>query len=240
MRSSTLGPAAVLSAYERGQALSPAARAVRLFKLASAQAAVDNVLDASIGARDTALFALRSALFGPAFESIAECSACGSTIELEFSSESIRASAAPSGTLVRIREGTREYSARLPTSRDLIAIEGMSSVEEAAELLFERCLVDPSGASPSPEIRTRLAQAMTEADSAADISLQVTCPECGAETILDLDIARHLWTEIERWAEETFDDVDSLASAYGWSEEEILALGPVRRRAYLERASGRA
>ena len=44
------------------------------------------------------------------------------------------------------------------------------------------------------------------------------------------DLSEHLSTLI--------DDVHRLAAAYGWSERDILALGPQRRAAYLELCAG--
>ncbi len=46
-----------------------------------------------------------------------------------------------------------------------------------------------------------------------------------------------LWSEVESWAWRTLFDVHVLASAYGWSEAAVLALGP-RRDLYLELVKG--
>ena len=52
----------------------------------------------------------------------------------------------------------------------------------------------------------------------------------------NFDIATVLWTELAGLARSLIEEVDALASAYGWSEREILALSGRRRRAYLELA----
>jgi hypothetical protein len=46
-------------------------------------------------------------------------------------------------------------------------------------------------------------------------------------------VVAFFWEEIDVWAERTLSDVHRLASAYGWSESDILALGPRRRQRYL-------
>ncbi|MGH8445497.1 MAG: hypothetical protein ACREVL_09520, partial [Solimonas sp.] len=51
-----------------------------------------------------------------------------------------------------------------------------------------------------------------------------------------IDIAEALWQELRSRAEKILLEVDALASAYGWSEEQVLALSPVRRAAYLQLA----
>jgi hypothetical protein len=48
------------------------------------------------------------------------------------------------------------------------------------------------------------------------------------------DIATYLATEVHTWASRQLREVHDLARAYGWSEAEILAMSPTRRRAYLE------
>ncbi|MGW0209347.1 hypothetical protein ACWDZ8_27315, partial [Streptomyces sp. NPDC003233] len=83
-------------------------------------------------------------------------------------------------------------------------------------------------------VRRRVAQAAAAADPAADIRLNLACPACGHAASAELDIASYLWAELDAWARGTLQDVHLLAGHYGWSESEILALSPLRRRYYLE------
>ena len=83
-------------------------------------------------------------------------------------------------------------------------------------------------------VQRRIAEAVEAADPGADLTLDVACPECGGATRAELDIASYLWTELDAWARDVLLDVHLLATAYGWSEPEILALSPTRRRYYLE------
>jgi hypothetical protein len=48
------------------------------------------------------------------------------------------------------------------------------------------------------------------------------------------DVGSFVWTEFSVWAQKRLEEVHLLASAYGWSEAEILELSPVRRRYYVE------
>ncbi|PQM19966.1 hypothetical protein Sfr7A_29515 [Streptomyces xinghaiensis] len=115
----------------------------------------------------------------------------------------------------------------------------------ARRMLLARCIVSavrngepvPGDRLPDalPErVRRRIAEAAERADPAAEVTLHVTCPECGEATTAELDIASYLWTELDSWARDLLLDVHLLATAYGWSEPEILALSPLRRRYYLE------
>ena len=76
--------------------------------------------------------------------------------------------------------------------------------------------------------------ALSAADPLADVQLAVTCGECGRHWDTTFDIASFLWTEICAAVERLLGDVHVLARAYGWSEAEVLAVGPRRRQYYLQ------
>jgi hypothetical protein len=46
------------------------------------------------------------------------------------------------------------------------------------------------------------------------------------------------WKEINHWANRILREVHLLASTYGWSEADILALTPTRRQWYLALVDG--
>jgi hypothetical protein len=75
---------------------------------------------------------------------------------------------------------------------------------------------------------------LSAADPLADVRLAVTCGECGHQWDTTFDIASLLWTEICAAVERLLSDVHMLARAYGWSEAEVLAVGPRRRQYYLQ------
>ncbi|MBP8536574.1 hypothetical protein [Streptomyces sp. MK37H] len=121
-----------------------------------------------------------------------------------------------------------------------------TTAARARRALLARCIVSvhrsgrpvpadrlPAAELPEP-VQRRLAEAAERADPAADVTLNVACPECGEATRAELDIASYLWAELDHWARDLLLDVHLLATAYGWSEPQILALSPLRRRYYLE------
>ncbi|MGW7756641.1 T4 family baseplate hub assembly chaperone [Streptomyces violaceusniger] len=126
------------------------------------------------------------------------------------------------------------------------AAEASTAAARARRALLARCLVSahragqplpadnlPVAELPEP-VQRKLAEAAERADPAADVTLNVACPECGEATRAELDIASYLWAELDHWARDLLLDVHLLATAYGWSEPQILALSPLRRRYYLE------
>ena len=63
--------------------------------------------------------------------------------------------------------------------------------------------------------------------------LALQCVACGHAGEAQLDPGALLWDEIDARARVLLGEVHRLASAYGWSEAEILALGPARRASYI-------
>lgn len=88
------------------------------------------------------------------------------------------------------------------------------------------------------EVLADCAQVLAESDPQADIQLALRCPDCSHTWEAPFDIVSYLWNEIETWAGRLLREVHLLASAYGWSEGDILRLSPMRRRRYLEMVVG--
>ena len=86
---------------------------------------------------------------------------------------------------------------------------------------------------PAP-VRAEVARRMSELDPQAEIALRLGCPCCAQDWTILFDVAEHLWQEVDAWARRLLSEVHVLASFYGWSEAEVLALPPRRRRFYLE------
>lgn len=160
------------------------------------------------------------------------------------------------GAPLRVAEDGWVIDFRPPTVADLTAVAraaartardsaAASAAPDPQHLLLARCTLSalrdgrpvPVERLPAllPEkVRRRLAEEAERADPDAEITLTIACPECGEATPAELDIADYLWTELDAWARYVLLDVHLLATAYGWSEPEILALSPQRRRYYLE------
>ncbi len=215
-------------------------RAVALLRLARPDLSPDGLVDLPIGARDAALFAFRERLFGPRVEGVATCAACGELLEVTLHA------AAPSDLLgPAATAGANEVCSllfRAPTTRDLIAVLGEVDPETARRRLVTRCVVRTSQtelpgpeADLTPELIDEGARAMALADPAADVVLGVTCPTCSRFSQTPFDVVSFLWQELDAWAARLFEDVHTLASAFGWSEADILALSPSRREVYLKR-----
>ncbi|MEV3988552.1 hypothetical protein AB0J57_06555 [Streptomyces sp. NPDC049837] len=241
------GPAELLATWEAGLAQPAWGRSLLLHRAARPGAGTDELLSMPVGEREADLYALRRALFGERMQVRVECASCGEAMEFELDATALgaRASRSAAGGPLRVEEGEWVVEFRLPTVADLAAAGGAPDPAHARRALLARCTVsaERGGRAVAPErlgellpphVERRLAEAAGEADPVADVTLDVACPECGEATPAELDITSYLWAELDNWARDLLLDVHLLATAYGWSEPEILALSPLRRRYYLE------
>jgi hypothetical protein len=148
---------------------------------------------------------------------------------------------APENTApIQVTDGRWTVKMRPPTPADLLAAAEVPP-GQARAVMLARCVLDARrggrrvrAADLPAHVQERVAQAAAAHDPRADITFDVSCPECGHRTKALLDPGAFLWAELDAWARGTILDVSLLAAAYGWSEPEVLALSPFRRRHYLE------
>ena len=232
-----LSPSALLLVWEEGLQSPPAARPLALLRGLAPERDADELALLSVGRRDAELLALRARAFGGLVDAVADCPACGELLELSFDASEVEPGAEP-----RL-EDTHELAAlgfdvrfRLPTTDDLGAAGREPDVASARDALLARCILEPPPATIPEPVRDAVARAMAELDPFANVELELACPACGEAGTVTFDIASFLWAELDAGARRTLEEVHVLASAYGWNEEDVLALGPERRRVYLELA----
>lgn len=241
---STFPVADLLDAWERGRHLSPGERGLLLLAVAKPDTPAQELAACSVGRRDAALLALRERTFGPRLTGLAACPGCSEPLELELAVADIMVPARPAtpAPLALAMDGYR-VAFRLPNAGDMAALAQGGPRPE--QWLLERCIVEaqaadaPCAVADLPDgVLKAVTGAMVEADPQAEVELVLTCPACGNRWQALFDIVGFLWREIEAWAVRLLREVHALASAYGWSERDILALSPWRRRYYLELTGG--
>jgi hypothetical protein len=199
-----------------------------------------------IGERDARLLTLRERTFGPELTCVATCPGCAERLELKFAAADIRVSTPPMPAEgFALSHAGYDVRFRVPNSLDLNTLDGTEDVDRACQRLLERCLlgVHYNGEERSVQqlpasVREAVARRLAVADPQADVQLDLCCPDCRHRWRAAFDVVAFFWTEIDSWAQRTLDEVHVLASAYGWREADILALGPCRKQWYLERVSG--
>ena len=231
--------ALLLSVWENAAGQSPIRRALALLAAAWPERTAEEWARVPVGERDGRLLSLREALFGTSLEGIARCPECGEVLELAFSTRDIRVPAAAPAAAVSIESHAFRLQCRVPNSLDVLAAAELAPAEQRAALIG-RCLVAadregeavPVAELPEPVVEA-MAQQLQEADPQAAVELALSCPSCGHRWLTAFDIVSYLWSEIDDWARRLLWDIHALASAYGWSERDILAMTARRRQWYL-------
>ncbi len=239
----SLSASELLRLWERGLAKQPAERALALLSATSPETAPEALARMSIGRRDALLLRLRERTFGPQLASTASCPHCAERLELNFTTHEIAVDAE------RQDEEEKQFSLsvqgyevefRLPSSLDLVAISSSADLHDAQRSLLARCLLyarregqEAAFDDLPAEVIEAVASEMARRDPQADVQLALNCPQCGHAWRLAFDIVSFFWSEIDAWAQRVLREVHALALAYGWREEEILALSAWRRQVYL-------
>jgi len=238
-----LNAATLLAAWERALSQNPVQRALTLLAAAWPDKSVDQWANVSIGERDGYLLRLRDEVFGSELEATTVCPVCGERLQLAFSTQAIRVEAQQPSSgdgRFRVEASGYEVSGRLPTSADLMEIANRPD-SAGREVLLRRCLtalrsdgevVDPA-ALPDEIVKTVI-ERMAQADPQAEVQIALACPACSHRWSMVFDILSYIWSEIDDWAQRLLMEVHALASAYGWSERDIVAMSARRRRLYLE------
>ena len=241
----SLSASDLLRIWELGQNKTAAEKGLLFLSIFCQEKTEAELAELSIGRRDALLLSMQERVFGRRMEGLATCPSCGQRLEMSFSASEIRTT--PEETPEReLSVGVDEYevSLRLPNSLDLMAISDLNDLDAATQALTRRCLLRAShqGIETSfdllPEAVLDAAQErMIQTDPQADVRLALSCPECGHRWQEAFDILSFLWQEIDAWSCRILNDVHTLASAYGWSESEILAMSAWKRQAYLNLVS---
>ena len=238
-------PSDLLAAWERGQSLPRAERCLPLLEASGAVASGEDAAALPVGERDARLLELREWAFGSSMSGTARCPECGADLELPVDVAQVRIAAGGVRPEGNVTVGGHEVSFRLPDTRDLEEAALAGTVAGAREVLVRRCVLSArrAGAAVDPvalpaDVLDRVESAMAERDAQADVRLALSCPDCRHEWEAAFDVGVFLWGEVDQWARRLMLDVATLASAFGWTEREVLELGPARRAAYLELAEG--
>jgi hypothetical protein len=221
--------------WESGHRLHPLDRALVTLGAAFPETPYERLADWPLGRRNKALLELRCACFGSRIRALATCSGCGEQLEFDIDSRVIAGPDIRHGDEAQESIVVNGRTFRLPTSRDIAhAVKAIGGHGAAADILDScRMTADEDAAWSDDEIE-EIGERMALADPLAEISLKLDCPSCGRQWQESLDIVSFIWEEIEARVRRLILAVHALASAYGWTEAEILSLSEQRRALYLD------
>jgi hypothetical protein len=236
----------LIGVWEQGLLRHPVHRALILLAAACPELPLQELAELSLGQRDARLLTLREWAFGSQLVCLAPCPVCGERLELVLEVADVRVPAeTEQADPLSLVIADYELQFRLPNSLDLLAVTDDNGAAPVQRQLLERCLlaVKHQGAAGSGDslptaVVEAIAAKMGQAGPQADVGLALTCPACRHAWTATFDIGSFFWEEINAWAYRTLHQVHLLASAYGWSEADILSMSPWKRQFYLSLISG--
>lgn len=231
----------ILDLWERGIRMRPLDRAVEIAAALHAPWDSAACAQAPVGERDRVLLRAWGEEAGGTIHGAADCPQCSAPLVFDLAVHTVLQRESPGPAEAPIELDGRRVRVRAPSSADLMAALEAGSGEAARERLIERCvrpedptLPDMSGQTWSADARRLLAEAIADRDPLADLEIQLTCSECGADWTAPLDIAEFWWLHISTLATRLIAEVALLAARFGWSEADILDMSAWRRAQYLQ------
>jgi len=225
----------ILRIWEYGADHAPADRTRLALKLLMS---ADNRACA-LYAEDAAAMKLLISLFGSNLDVMVHCPQCEADFDLSLNLADFLV---PVSEPVPVSVEWNDYAAvvRPPCRQDLVDIGAGLTPAEFASALFLRCVEKATHLGQAIEpytLPTGVRAAAATALSARGMegpAADLQCGACRNQWRAPLDAAGALLRRIDDRALRLLDDVHRIASAYHWSERDILGLSPARRRFYLE------
>ena len=231
----------MLTVWEQGLNQTRLYRALLFLMATHPELDPNAIAEWSIGQRDRRLLQLRKQLFGSTLVSTCVCPECSERIEWQNNVNDILIDEEElNDSDFDLEVDTYKVRFRLPNSLDIAAVINTDDIDKAQTDLLKRCVLKFSNKGkerPNAKLPKKVVAALSKRveflDPHAEIAIDLACPACTHRWDVLFDISSFLWTELNDWAERTLQMIHVLASAYGWTEQEILMLSPVRRQLYL-------
>jgi hypothetical protein len=177
---------------------------------------------------------------------------CGREMELELSVGQLLSTPEPAERFCWCASPDFNLELRLPTGCDQTlwreaAATGAEAGDEGVALRLATSLVSSvngqtpaSGWSLPDEWLPALDAAFGERDALASLQLQAACPWCGIVHAIEPDLEALALSCLAAEQKRVIEEIHQLASAYHWTEDEVLAVPRGRRSYYLARTGGEA
>lgn len=236
IRSASLGDAALLAAWEAAGAVPSSAVGAVLLHHAGMVDEFDTCLDLPLATTSALVARVYSESFGDTVEGVLTCGSCAESLEVTLPLGAFSDMPGGPGTAtVTLPQDGQALVVRCPTTRDLLAV---AAVSDPAAALLARCVTGADGTtiepgSLDPDTLEAVDAAAEELAGAAAVLVRSRCPKCGFEVSADVDVPGLLWQRVSDEVPAVLAEVAELASAFGWSETDILAMSAPRRGAYL-------
>jgi hypothetical protein len=195
----------------------------------------DELMAWPVSRRLQGLLAVTIATRGEHWVLTAQCSRpdCGAPMDLPLSLDDFRREVDPTEITCTLPGGC-SVDVAVPTGKDQLA--WLAAGDAGAGALVDRLVtLPPDVADIAPDWLESIEAVLEQADPLTTLEIETACPECGAETSVPLDLEARCLALLAAQHPRLLDDIHALATAYHWSEREIMAIPPDRRRQYLAR-----
>jgi hypothetical protein len=246
----SLSASDLLNVWEQGTGRTPVEQALMLLNMVFPQLAEGILARLDIVQRDRCLLYLHELTFGSRLKGQADCPACPERLELEFDMKDLHKSILPlpdPEIMASLNPETSfssngyELMYRLPNSMDLRTLHEATNARSGRQQILEACIRSAQQNQKAiavdelpSEVLNALVEHMNYTNPLANLTFTVTCPACGHTWEIIFDIVSFFWSEIHAWSLRLLREVHTLAAAYSWHEEDILAMSAWRRQKYLE------
>ncbi len=210
--------------------------AVALERLGDGPPTPERVASLCVADRKQLMRLLDARLGGEARWHSARCRKCDAPFDFPLRLSSLPVGEAGEGyPFARVCHAQAEWILRLPNGADQAAVADIEALPRARAVLLGRILVEGSPDSVPQTIEdeafwSRIETALEAVAPALIERVRATCPECGAENVIEPEP----YPLLRRDGSRLLLDVHRLAGYYHWSETEILALPRHRRQRYLD------
>jgi hypothetical protein len=164
-----------------------------------------------------------------------ECPApnCDEEIEIELPLAALADAPAAGAAAepLEVRLGDATIRPRRPTGADLRGWRQHPPSD--GEILAALGGPRPAPTDPRPDVIAAVEEALAAADPLVDVSVRSDCPACEQALDVPVDLEGEAIALARKAQDALLRDVATIARAFHWSEREILALPPQRRRRYL-------
>lgn len=237
-----LRPADILDLADDAETAAGASHALAILSRAMPERGSDALAGMPVGRRDAELLAVRAATFGARIALVSDCPRCGATLESGLKAEDVGLACEHLPESAEPREvllAGRRVLMRPATAGDLAAAEALRRPAAMRAALLSACVLAVDGVAGAPvpdDLVPAVEAALADLDPQAEVELEFDCSECGEAWTEYLDPPTLIRFELATRARRILAEVAELARAFHWSERDILALSPARRRFYLEAA----
>jgi len=232
-----LADSTLVSLWERGASLHPLDRSVLLAAAARPDWPASDIADLPLGMINISLLRLRNATFGPTLSGHADCMQCGQRLAFSIEVQQMLPTNTDNNG-AKCEAAVAGLRVRAPSLRDLALVAAEADAKQAARTLLASCTLAGDSAQVDDAALREVEDALDTLDPQSSLMLGLQCVACGHAGEAQLDPCALLWDEIEVRARALLLEVHRLAIAYGWSEEQILALSTLRRTRYLALLGG--